>query len=548
MWKLVIEDDEGKRMVVHLSRDEYTIGRKEGHAIRLTQRNVSRTHATLRRGTNGSANTYQLTDAESYNGVFVNGVRLVGSQDMVHGDLIQVGDYRVLIQNEATEAETDPAEPAAPVSATPTALTQQPSEEDLKSTISPGKVRMTGALLLQRPNRLVVIVGPNPGAEFSLDKDRVVIGRAEDADVSINHNSVSRTHCEVHKLSEGRYEIVDRESQNGVRVNARDAVRGIIEAGDVIELGDVKLKFVAAGDVFVPNSTESQQLQAITDRAADAPIPQRRQKGSIVSFILLGLLVGGIALGIVYMLTRQPEPDPLKGVAGSTSQTATSGKTSAPSFETTGLTAAPPGSDTASGSTTAAPLDPAAEAILGPARRFAEQQKWNELEAKLQSAPQAVRKLEEFEKLATMWSAAEFQKADEASGAERRAILRKIEKATFVDADTRKRATEALAAPAATTAGALPGSASGGTTAPAGNGNSSTPDKTPSDKPSSNPPPNKTATPVEKPTGDKPVKANVDDTIAALYQAHKYAECAALAAKTKTPYAKSMADICNKAK
>ena len=42
MFKLVIQDDEGKTTVVPLIRDEITIGRKEGNTIRLTERNVSR--------------------------------------------------------------------------------------------------------------------------------------------------------------------------------------------------------------------------------------------------------------------------------------------------------------------------------------------------------------------------------------------------------------------------------------------------------------------------------------------------------------------------
>ena len=42
MYKLIIEDDEGKTTVVPLIRDEITIGRKEGNTIRLTERNVSR--------------------------------------------------------------------------------------------------------------------------------------------------------------------------------------------------------------------------------------------------------------------------------------------------------------------------------------------------------------------------------------------------------------------------------------------------------------------------------------------------------------------------
>ena len=47
MYKLVNCDDEGKISLVPFIRDEVTIGRKAGNAIRLTDRNVSRYHARL---------------------------------------------------------------------------------------------------------------------------------------------------------------------------------------------------------------------------------------------------------------------------------------------------------------------------------------------------------------------------------------------------------------------------------------------------------------------------------------------------------------------
>src|SRR6185436_331137 len=119
------------------------------------------------------------------------------------------------------------------------------------------------------PNRMVMLVGPTPGVEYPLDRERLTIGRAEDATISVNHNSVSRLHCEVHALGDGRYEIVDKGSSNGVRVNAVELRRSIIEAGDVIELGDVRFKFVGAGQVFVAGPNESQQLTAISDREAE---------------------------------------------------------------------------------------------------------------------------------------------------------------------------------------------------------------------------------------------------------------------------------------
>ena len=108
MWKLVIEDDEGKRTVVPLTRDDYTIGRKEGNTIRLTERNVSRAHAKIRKLTNGATppptgerTHYLLEDQQSYNGVYVNGIRVAQTQELGHGDLVQIGDYRIVLQDDA---------------------------------------------------------------------------------------------------------------------------------------------------------------------------------------------------------------------------------------------------------------------------------------------------------------------------------------------------------------------------------------------------------------------------------------------------------------
>src|SRR6185295_8117042 len=79
MFKLIIQDDEGKTTVVPLIRDEITIGRKEGNTIRLTERNVSRRHARLVKA--------------SYNGIRVNGTRIQGRVSVAETDRIQIGDY-----------------------------------------------------------------------------------------------------------------------------------------------------------------------------------------------------------------------------------------------------------------------------------------------------------------------------------------------------------------------------------------------------------------------------------------------------------------------
>jgi ABC transport system ATP-binding/permease protein len=286
MWKLAIDDDEGKRTVVPLTRDQYTIGRKDGNTIRLTERNVSRDHARLFKK-NGAGNggadakvTFVLEDLTSYNGVFVNGLRVTHAQDLVHGDLVQIGDYRILLQDEVV---TDPAALGA--------------ESDGKKTI-PHAPNSRAAALLDRPNRLVVLTGPVPGAEFPLERERLTIGRAEEADISVNHNSVSRIHCEVHALGEGRFEIVDKGSSNGVRVNGADLRRGIVEAGDVIELGDVKFKFVGAGQIFRP--TDSQKLAALSDHEASAIVRPPRSFHALPVAIFAAVVVAGAVGAWVY--------------------------------------------------------------------------------------------------------------------------------------------------------------------------------------------------------------------------------------------------------
>src|SRR5882757_7118859 len=94
MHKLIIEDDEGKAVVVPLIRDEISIGRKEGNTIRLTERNVSRRHARLVR----RDGRYVLEDLSSYIGTKVNGTRISGAVPLTDGDQVGIGDYRLAIK------------------------------------------------------------------------------------------------------------------------------------------------------------------------------------------------------------------------------------------------------------------------------------------------------------------------------------------------------------------------------------------------------------------------------------------------------------------
>jgi pSer/pThr/pTyr-binding forkhead associated (FHA) protein len=118
MWKLVIKDDEGRQIVVPLKQDEYVLGRKAGSRIRLVERNVSRQHAKILKHSDPSGNTadsFTIEDLSSNNGTQVNGARLKDVRPIVHGDLIQIGDYRIVLQDDmAGEVAARPIAPSEP--------------------------------------------------------------------------------------------------------------------------------------------------------------------------------------------------------------------------------------------------------------------------------------------------------------------------------------------------------------------------------------------------------------------------------------------------
>jgi len=216
-------------------------------------------------------------------------LRVAQPQKLQHGDLIQIGDYRIVLQDEAlTDAE----------------VSNNATTQDMKSTVPTGVVSRA-SLLLERPNRLVMLAGPTPGAEFPLDNERTTIGRAEDCTISVNHNSVSRLHCEVHSLGEGRYEVVDKGSSNGVRVNGSDLRRSIVEPGDIIELGDVRFRFVGAGQIFLPGVGDSQQLEAIADRPPTSMRVQQGGSSSLLPFVIVGALVAVLVVGGYWFMQQR---------------------------------------------------------------------------------------------------------------------------------------------------------------------------------------------------------------------------------------------------
>ncbi len=316
MYKLIIEDDEGKTTVVPLIRDEITIGRKEGNTIRLTERNVSRRHAKLVKS-NGSVFIEDLT---SYNGIKVNGDRIAGRAPVNEGDRVQIGDYQLALKLDkaqtagggatATGGATAPVMPsAAPAAEMAEQKTTPFIKEngaapaamlDMAPTVqTPIQPTVQGAAPIsgqsEAPARLVVVSSNFAGQEFVLDKAAVVIGRTDENDVVVNHRSISRHHAKIVR-EQGRYHVVDLQSANGVRVNGEEYGKVELRKGDHVDLGHVRLRFVAPGEDF------------IFDRDAqvvDVSGAKKSRAGLVAVLMLVVIALAGGAFVLVKM-TQKP--------------------------------------------------------------------------------------------------------------------------------------------------------------------------------------------------------------------------------------------------
>lgn len=279
----MIADDEGQQTVVNLVREQYSIGRTEGHAIRLTERNISRKHARIQRTPSG----FRIEDLASYNGLFLNGVRVVGRQELAHGDLIQLGDYRVQVIDEAIDTQ----------------------EQGYRLINGEAQAAPASGRL---PHRLVELIGPNQGAEFPLEGERFLIGRGSECEFTVDHGSVSRVHAEVRSLGDEKFEIIDKGSANGLRINGHPLARAILDSRDVVELGDVVFKYIPKGQVFRANEKEGTRIAALAG-GPQPPAPTKTARsgpGPILIAAGIGAAVlGAIALYVPKKEQRQAAPE-----------------------------------------------------------------------------------------------------------------------------------------------------------------------------------------------------------------------------------------------
>lgn len=88
------------------------------------------------------------------------------------------------------------------------------------------------------------------------------IGRSKDNELNLDDTSISRRHAEIHRNSDGSFEIIDMNSMNGVYINNEKVGKAELHEGDVLEIGDFFLHFTQfAPDYSLEESTIMQKTR-----------------------------------------------------------------------------------------------------------------------------------------------------------------------------------------------------------------------------------------------------------------------------------------------
>ncbi len=250
MEKLVIMGDDGQPQEFELAERRMSIGRDNTCDICLSDRSVSRHHASLLRVFQG----FSIEDERSTNGTRVNG-SIVTKRFLKHGDLIEIGKYSLRYIAQIPPQEMDdpdrtvvlkPRSVEAPSAVSPTSQTGGGSVSPFRSVDNGVKSidpRPTAASSAPQANtdadtqsgsgaRVKFMAGVNVGEERVIDRAFFSVGNPGGDLVLINqrHNG---------------YYLLKVGGENTPMINGQPIKAGGVplKDGDNITLGELSLKF-----------------------------------------------------------------------------------------------------------------------------------------------------------------------------------------------------------------------------------------------------------------------------------------------------------------
>ena len=195
--------------IYELEDDIVTIGRGHRNSIVVQDNEVSREHCQLVRHEDG----YELQDAGSSNGTFVNGHPADEGWLLPDGCLIEMGDTITFEYIDSTEQGT------AEAAISSNSHAGYPSEPELQAYL------------------VVRLQSQQEHEVYPLLDETILVGRDFDNDIVIPEPEMSRVHMQL-TYGTGGYVVEDMGSTNGTAVNGKRLTSPIsLKSDDLIQVG-----------------------------------------------------------------------------------------------------------------------------------------------------------------------------------------------------------------------------------------------------------------------------------------------------------------------
>ncbi|MGW2666934.1 FHA domain-containing protein [Streptomyces sp. NPDC001272] len=120
--------------------------------------------------------------------------------------------------------------------------------------------------------QLRVVAGPDAGGVHLLHPGSVRIGRSADADVPLDDPDVSRLHCSVTVMPDGRVAVADLGSTNGTTVDGTEiGPRSVpLPPGALLRIGESTLRLTTGGAPRLPTTPDHEGSLTLPPRPAGA--------------------------------------------------------------------------------------------------------------------------------------------------------------------------------------------------------------------------------------------------------------------------------------
>lgn len=315
------------------------MGRNPASDVVLDQGGASRQHARLKPDAEG----VWVEDSGSTNGTIVNGERIGQACLLKEGDQLQVGQslFTLIVKEPVADQDPDATllysaspDPDATLmytgadeqvsphqsAAKETAAAPEPEASDsnappawvlnnqqsVDGTAFFSKDSLQDLLRSSEENKVSgqtvgepTLIGnsdPVMGLRYQLigeGKHQWEIGRSPDADVMLNHESVSGAHAQIINDG-GRWKVVDLMSANGTYANGKKCLTGYLSSGDSVCFGSVECAFI------LPESEQHSNARA------EPNSPAKRSgssfKTAVIAFIATAAVAGVLLLAMTNFL------------------------------------------------------------------------------------------------------------------------------------------------------------------------------------------------------------------------------------------------------